>query len=343
MLGGEVAARLVDAGHTVTALVHRNREVRGNDGAPVRVAEIVGGDITRAQLGLDGAAYARLTAQTDIVVHCAASVRFDLTDAEYRATNVVGTREMIAFARKADARLLHVSTAYVCGTRNGAILENDPLPGGGFANGYEASKAAGEAEVQASGVRYVIARPSIITGHSRTGAIRQFDTVYALFRLLAEGRVSRIPASANASFDFVPIDHVAGGIAALIEKFDAAHGKAFHLVAERPLQLTEFSRIIAEYKQFGAPELVDARVFDPAKLPARERRLYARGVAPYASYFARSPEFDDSGLRGVTGIAAPDLGAEYLRRLIDYCIAENFLKGTAISQPSRHADQRISG
>ena len=330
LLGGEVAAHLVKAGHAVTALVRRNRAVCANDGAAVPVAGIVGGDITAARLGLDEAEYDRLTAQADMVVHCAASVRFDLTDVEYHETNVAGTQNVIAFARDAGAQLLHVSTAYVCGAREGIILETDALPANGFANGYEASKAAGEAAVRASGIPYIIARPSIITGHSATGAIRQFDTTYALFRLLAEGRVKHVPAAESASFDFVPIDHVAGGIAALVHQFEAAEGKAFHLVAERPLELAEFAGVIAGYPQFTAPELVDAAAFDPGELPSRERRLYARGVAPYASYFTRGPVFDDSVLRTAIGIAPPSAGPAYFKRLVDYCVAQNFLKGDVV-------------
>lgn len=303
------------------------------------MAEIVGGDITSERLGLDTAKYDRLTTQTGMVVHCAASVRFDLSDAEYRKTNVAGTQNVIAFARDAGARLVHISTAYVCGARDGDIMESDPLPNGGFANGYEASKAAGEAAVRTSGVPYAIARPSIITGHSQTGAIRQFDTTYALFRLLVEGRVRYVPASENASFDFVPIDHVAGGIAALVQNFDAAQGRAFHLVAERPLQLAEFAAVIAEYPQFSAPELVDASKFDPGELPSRERRLYARVVAPYASYFTRGPAFDDSAFRAATGIAAPPGRADYFRRLVDYCITKGFLK--AASEPANSSPSKL--
>ena len=69
--------------------------------------------------------------------------------------------------------------------------------------------------VAAAGPRHVIARPSIVLGDSRTGAIRGFDTIYAAFKLIAEGRVSRMPARACATLDFVPIDHVARGLVAL--------------------------------------------------------------------------------------------------------------------------------
>ena len=60
LIGGELAARLVAAGHDVTALVHRNREIRGNDGALVPVAGVHACDIGEPLLGFDKATPKRL-------------------------------------------------------------------------------------------------------------------------------------------------------------------------------------------------------------------------------------------------------------------------------------------
>ncbi len=333
LVGGEVAARLAAAGHRVTAFLRREPVVRAHDGAPVAVAETVLGDIALPGLGLTETVWNDLAARHDMVVHCAATVRFDLADADYAAVNVEGTRRVAELARAGDMRMLHVSTAYSCGARDGPIREDDPLPAqrSAFTNGYEASKAAGEQVVRGSGVPFVIARPSIVTGHSQTGAIRQFDTTYALFRLLAEGRVARVPARADASFDFVPIDHVAAGIAALVEQFDRAAGAAYNLVAQKPLPVRDFIAAIADYPQFSTPHLVDPAEFDADALPVRERRLYRRGIGPYAAYFARNPRFDDRRFRAVTGVEAPAGGATYFRRLVDYCIAHGFLQAEPVS------------
>ena len=313
------------AGHAVTAFLRRDPEVCAHDGAPVPVARRVHGDIALPRLGLSHAEWMQLAAGHDALVHCAAMVRFDLTEDAYRAVNVEGARRIAELARTGGMRLIHVSTAYVCGGRDGFVREDDPLPTAGFTNGYEASKAAGERAVRASGARVAIARPSIVTGHSRTSAIRQFDTIYALFRLLAEGRVTQVPGRAEASFDFVPVDHVARGIAALLERFDQAEGGAYHLVADEPLALPDFVAAMRGYPQFAAPALVDPDRFDPAVLPPRERRFYARAVAPYAAYFARDPRFDDRHFRAVTGLGSPPAGKPYFRRLIDFAVSAGFL------------------
>ena len=330
LIGGEVAQRLAQRGHAVTAGVHRNREVRGNTGALVPVAGHSTIDLAAPALGLTGAEAVEIAQGHDLVIHCAATVRFDLAEADYRAINVAGTAAVLALAARADLPLLQVSTAYVCGNRNGTIREDDPLPAAGFANGYEASKAAAEALVAAASPRHVIARPSIVVGDSRTGAIRSFDTTYALFKLIVEGRIRHLPARAGATLDFVPIDHVAGGLVALAEAMagtnvGALAGGPFHLVSGAPLTVGDWVAAIAAYPQFAAPVLIDPAVFDPAALPAGERRLFVRVAGLYASYFQRDPRFDDARLRAAVGLPCPPTGAAFMRTLIDHCIDAGFL------------------
>ncbi len=200
----------------------------------------------------------------------------------------------------------------------------------GFANGYEASKAAGEQLVRASGARWAIARPSIVVGAHGDGAIRQFDTIYAAFKLIAEGRVSHLPALPDATLDFVPIDYVAGGIVALAEAMEAAAEGTFHLVAERPVPVAAFTDAIAGYPQFHRPELIAPNRFDLADLPPLERRLYARVAALYANYFQRDPRFDDAAFRALAGYGCPSTDAAFVRRVVDYAIAQGFLKAAPV-------------
>ncbi len=327
MIGGEVAARLVARGHSVTALVHNNRDIRANDGSKVAVREVVSGDVSQPLFGWEKGEFDRLTSAHDLIVHCAATVRFDLDDDDYRAVNIGGAAGAVEFARAGSMPILHVSTAYVCGTREGAIMESDPLPTSGFANGYEASKASAERLVRESGIPFAIARPSIVVGESEMGMIRQFDTTYAAFKLIAEGRVRHMPARKDATLDFVPLDHVAAGIVALAENLRRVEGGAYHLVSGRPIPVTTFFDAIAAFPQFHRPETVEPDVFDPADLPALERRLYKRVAGLYASYFQRDPLFDDREAQAATGLVCPETGPDYLKRLIDYCISVGFLKG----------------
>lgn len=326
LIGGEVSARLSDAGHTVTALVRSKPEVAANDGRPAGVAETVKGDLSLPGMGLDEETRARLAEGVDVIIHCAALTRFDLEKDAYHATNVEGTRRVVELAVASGAALLHVSTAYVCGARSGPVLESDPLPSTGFTNGYEASKAEAEALVRGSGLTHAIARPSIVVGNSRTGAIRQFDTIYAAFKLIAEGRVRHMPVAEGATLDFVPVDHVAAGIVAIAQDMMSADGGTYHLVSGGPVPVQAFADAIGSFDAFDAPTLVKAEDFDPATLPAMERRLFRRVAGLYANYFQRDPRFDDANTRTVTGIQAPPMDHAMLRKLIQYCIDVGFLK-----------------
>ena len=72
-------------------------------------------------------------------------------------------------------------------------------------------------------------------------------------------------------------------------------------------------------------KLYDPDSFDPAALPALERRLYKRVAGLYAAYFQRDPRFDDSAFREQAGHGCPPTGEAYIRRLIDHCIEVGFL------------------
>lgn len=341
LIGGEVCARLAKAGHAVHALVHRNPEVRSNDGALVPVASTHRGNIQLAGLGLEAGALGAI----DFVIHCAASIRFDLSDADYAAINVEGTRNALVLAERLRARFLHVSTAFVCGHNAGVISEAAVAAGTRFANGYEASKADGEAVVRGGAVPFAIVRPSIVLGEAETGRIRGFDTIYGAFKLIAEGRISKVPASHDATLDFVPIDHVAASIVAVAERMDAAAGGTFHLVSGGALPMAEFADAIGAYPQFERPHLIEPDAFDPASLPPIERRLHARVSAVYASYFQRSPVFDDAHAFALIGLCAPPADRAYMARQIDYAIAAGFLR-SEIPQRQRTsgpARQRTSG
>lgn len=328
LIGGEVAQRLVARGHEVTAAIHRKPDVLSNDGQPVVVAGRVAIDLEAPGLGLDKAHAQQLAEHHDLVLHCAATTRFDLDAEAYRATNVAGTAAVLALAARGKVPMLHVSTAYVCGSRSGLIREDDPLPTEDFTNGYEASKAEAEALVAAANSYHVIARPSIVVGDSKTGAIRSFDTIYAAFKLIAEGRVRHMPAKVGATLDFVPIDHVAAGLVMLAEQIEDAAGGRFHLASGNPVPIAEWAAVIGSYPQFHPPIYVEPEGFDPATLPTLERRLYGRVAGLYSSYFQRAPHFDDRLFRALIGLACPPTDTAYLRRLIDHCIGVGFLAAT---------------
>ncbi|MBC7521270.1 MAG: SDR family oxidoreductase [Sandarakinorhabdus sp.] len=312
LIGGETCARLAARGHDVTALVHRERGVRGNDRRPVDGVTILPGDVTRPGLGLAAAP------DFDLVIHSAAITAFDAPADLYDRVNVAGTAHVAALGLP----LLHVSTAYVCGTRDGVVSEDST--GTEFVNGYEASKAAGEAIVRAAGVPFAIARPSVVVGASDSGEISRFENIYMIFKLIAEGRVRTLPGAASASLDLVPIDHVCGGIVAMAENFAGVAGKTLHLVGASPVPLTLIGEAIAAVPGLGAPHFVDPADFAPARLPPTERRYHAAAAALYTSYLLRGPVFDTANAAALVP-PCPPTGRAWLDRLIGYCVEQGFV------------------
>jgi long-chain acyl-CoA synthetase len=89
--------------------------------------EVVEGDVTKPSLGLSAETRKRLSRSLDVVVNSSGLTDFnpDLRDA--LAMNVRATSYLLDFLRECDhAALLHLSTCYVVGRRDGRILEQLP-------------------------------------------------------------------------------------------------------------------------------------------------------------------------------------------------------------------------
>lgn len=103
------------------------------------------------------------------IVHCAGSMNYFNT-AELEQSNIRLTDCMLDLARTLQVeRFIHVSTAYSSGYKAGPIGEclheepaSDPTE-------YTRTKRTAERRVAESGIPYLIIRPSIVIGDSRTG------------------------------------------------------------------------------------------------------------------------------------------------------------------------------
>ncbi len=86
--------------------------------------EVVEGDVSQPGLGLDSETAARLRKDLDLIINSSGLTDFnpDLRDA--LAVNVDSTHHLIEFIRGSDhAALLHLSTCYVAGQRDGRVSE----------------------------------------------------------------------------------------------------------------------------------------------------------------------------------------------------------------------------
>jgi nucleoside-diphosphate-sugar epimerase len=342
LLGGALVAALTGAGHPVIGLVHREATIRDNggkvlDAAPFDSASpphglmVLHGDVSLPGLGVDSAVQAWLDRHVSAIIHCAALVRFDAEWDALEAVNIAGTRHAAALCP--DAGFIHVSTAYVCGLKDGPVPEAPCDPAGPFGNLYERSKAMGEAGLHRLRPAAIIARPSIIVGEQASGRIRSFDTIYRAFKFIAEGKIAAVPASPEATLNFVPIDHVVRGIVALLE-VRAQGGRIIHLAARQAVAPARFLGLIGQI-----PGLRSPRIIAPNEHERTGASVAERLARPYWGYFRRHPEFATDVLAGLTGIAAPQWDDAALLRQITFCAQAGFLR----AGPPATSVQRTSG
>ena len=91
---------------------------------------ILGGDIGETNLGYTEEQAQAIADDIDVILNSAGNVTFNPTLESALRTNVVGTQNVIAFARRMKRpALIHVSTCFVAGNRSGPVWENDSVLG----------------------------------------------------------------------------------------------------------------------------------------------------------------------------------------------------------------------
>ncbi len=193
--------------------------------------EIVAGDLMLPELGLPHAAYERLAAAIDTVIHAGALVNHALGYDELFEPNVRGTAEIARFAlHRAPKNVAFVSTVGLAEGRSAPVRESESAGslwperarfGGGPGYGYTSTKWASElllAELgERSGTGVQLLRATNLMAHPRyRGQVNAEDF---LCRLLAGLALTQsAPASfyvdgAGArAFDGVPVDAAARAV-----------------------------------------------------------------------------------------------------------------------------------
>jgi thioester reductase-like protein len=342
-LGMEVLARLLEAGdRDVVALVRAKNDPAAEarldgvlaklwrDPAPYRArVRAVAGDVTSPGLGIPSVERTALAEDIGAVLHCAASIAFDLPLEEARAINVEGTREVIGFAREAKAlgrleRFVHVSTAYVSGDHDGTFRERQLQAGQRFRNTYEQTKLEAEEVVAAADdLSPAVARPSIVMGESDSGWTPAFNVLYWPLRAFSRGIFQTVPALPEGRVDVVPVDYVADAILYLLDRSDAG---VFNLTAGRHAPTVEELIALGEERFERRIELVEPG--EPTALADGE---------VYVPYFDMRVVFDDTRARALlepAGIRPAQL-RDCFGALIDYAEAVKWGKRPMTREEAR--------
>ncbi len=212
--------------------------------------EAIPGDLTRPGLALDAETRERLAAELTHLIHCAASIEFDLPIEEACAVNVTGALHALELARSCAGlrSYVGVSTAYVtphprptAGGLHRAGERLSPLPVDaaaaydairtrsvvgarllaetGHPNTYTLTKCLAEHLVaeRGAGLPVTLVRPSIVSASRERPLPGWIDSAAAFagfVAMIGTGRLRVVAGDRRAQIDVVPCDEVARRIVA---------------------------------------------------------------------------------------------------------------------------------
>lgn len=222
--------------------------------SPIDQIQLIFGDITEPNLGLEQNISEDLQQKIDYVYHLAAIYDLAVPQEIAYQVNVMGTKHVTDWTRGIYSlkRYVYFSTAYVSGTREGRIMEQELVMGQGFKNFYEETKYHAEVIVQEAipMIPTTIIRPGIVKGHSITGVTTKFDGPY--FMLNVFERLKFLPiipfmGNSNAIGNFVPIDYIFLATLYLGHQ-EVGIGKTYHLTDPHAYTMKEaYGMLLSEY------------------------------------------------------------------------------------------------
>jgi thioester reductase-like protein len=301
---------------------------------------VLEGEITEPDLGLDSRGIRWVAENCGRFLHNAASLTFESTSptGEPWRSNIEGTRNVLELCRHAGIRQFHhVSTAYVCGLRQGLILESDVDVGQTLSNDYEKSKLQSELSVRNAPFldQVTVYRPAIIVGDSVTGHTTTYHGFYAPLQAVAAisiaaertptGNInesSRFPLSGHETKNLVPVDWVSA-LMTHVFTHPENHGQTYHLTPRHPVTSRLLADVIEEtmglYRvrfEGGGRSLVGL---------TENEALFAQLIQVYASYWKDDPIFDTTNTdRAAPHLPCPHMNRKVLLMMARHAVSINF-------------------
>lgn len=294
-LGGAIAAQLLEQGRAdemlllvraatpeegLQRMVERLRlfEVPEERIAQLSADHLLLGDLSSALSPREDSRLAHVTE----LINCAAVASFG-NHPRIWSTNVDTT---LAFAAQAATwpslrRFLHVGTAMSCGFQAPSPVLEDYDAGADAEHvvPYTASKAAVEARIKSElpDLPLVVARPSIVIGHTRLGC-KPSPSIFWVFRMARA--LGIFLCAPDDRVDVIPVDYCASALLSLATKPQLQHGR-YHISAgaDASCSFREIDAGIAQalgvaptkdYRQVGIDEI--------AALQPRFQELFGRCI-----------------------------------------------------------------
>ncbi len=214
--------------------------------------------------------------QATHVLHLAANTSFRSVRS-VRHTNILGTLALAHRMRyvRGLQRFLYVGTAYICGANPPRIVHEDDYPRFNVTHlvEYTASKAECEMllERTAPELPLVIARPSVVVGHTQLGCLPS-ASIFWYYRTL--DLLRRVPTALTTRKDIIPVDYTAESLVFLLLKSDLRY-RRYHIAAgPASVAWQEIAEAFAAAETRCSPE--PYRVVDEAVIRQDRHRLRER-------------------------------------------------------------------
>jgi nucleoside-diphosphate-sugar epimerase len=325
-------------------------------GRPLPRPVVLEGDVRAPDAGLSPRAVRWIAGHCDTLLHSAASMTFHAgkADGEPFQTNVVGTRNLLELCHRSGIRNVHhISTAYVCGLRQGLVREDELDLGQMLGNDYERSKLEAERLFRSDPfLRSVtVYRPASIIGDSQTGYTTNFHGFYLPLQLLhsllrslgtrnaAERQyiieramrarfLGRLKLQGDEEKNFVPVDWVAAVTASILVRPEH-HGRTYHLTPLSRVSTRTVRGVIERVlrEAFDLPVETDGEMPDEVETTETEdlERFFSEQMSVYQSHWRDDPHFDCSGVRSAAAhLPCPTVDREMLLQTARFAIEANF-------------------
>jgi nucleoside-diphosphate-sugar epimerase len=317
--------------------------------------EIIHGNLTNNNLGIVSDVFGRLQSEVDTVFHNAALTNFNEPYHELEKQNIIAVKNILEFTRLLKQADFHyVSTAYVCGSKNGIFFENDLNAGQAFHNHYEETKFKAEQLIKKYEEQYcitpVIYRPSIVVGDSRNGKTSNFVGIYSIIKAIYflidifskdlsvdGGRAStanvsirdnrlniplRIPANPQKTLNIVTVDYVVNVILTAMCRKDS-YGKTFHITNSDPPTIEEMNLALCTLFDISGLSIVRAEDLQMKDMTEWEKFFLEsiNDVTPYLQ--GMEPNFSDQNTQNLlsqTEVKCPKITGELLSTIVTYYI-----------------------
>lgn len=244
--------------------------------------------------------------------------------------NVVGT---VAFAKRMAEvpglkRFVHVGTAMACGAgKTSPVQESwDLATDEDHLVPYTTSKAEAERQMHRDipNLPLVIARPSIVIGHSQYGC-ELSTSIFWVFRMAQD--IGGFMCSFDDSVDVVPVDYCAKALKLLLLKDRLStdiyhisaghqHGDTFRNIERRMALSRGIEPLEERYHRFTIDEIPILVPEFQRRLDIKNRRLVAMALKLYGGFSQLNYLFDNSRLIA-EGLPPPTRFVDYVARCIE--------------------------